>query len=540
MLTPAGVSCPDWVVGELTISGCGVAEGYIGEDQGGFFTTDDGRRNYRTGDLGRFRPGGLLEILGRSDDQIKVRGHRITTGEVEVNAEALTGVDRAAAGVVQGSDGAVLALAATLHHAPIQPGPLPVPGEVTAPGHGPSQEQRLKRIAGILTEVIAGVRDPAATQVVELWRAWLARNPVAAAPSGPDVAVVDLLTGILNRHRPVADLVENPATDVARQIFDQPDSAAAVAWLLERARTVPATRVGWWTSTAVAARLAEALGAELTGDALIPTGEVPCWVGGGFDLVLAPLSMHTFPDPARALRRARAALAPGGLLIAVEIESLAPEAMLSAVILSDGFGHDPARLSDPARGNCHTVAEWADLAALVGLELVEHVMVSDTPVRGFVLHRPEGVADLDADRIRYQLSERLPGPLVPRVCEIIDNLPTTRNGKVDRGTAMAALPTGRNEPDTVGQPPLPGLEELVASCWRDLLGATKICREDSLFDHGGDSLSAARLVGELELRVGVRLSLRKILETPSVAGIAAALTAAGCPEGVDDVEEGEL
>ena len=160
MLTPAGVSCPDWVVGELTISGCGVAEGYIGEDQGGFFTTDDGRRKYRTGDLGRFRPGGLLEILGRSDDQIKVRGHRITTGEVEVNAEALTGVDRAAAGVVQGSDGAVLALAATLHHAPIQPGPLPVPGEVTVPGHGPSQEQRLKRIAGILTEVIAGVRDP--------------------------------------------------------------------------------------------------------------------------------------------------------------------------------------------------------------------------------------------------------------------------------------------------------------------------------------------------------------------------------------------
>ena len=105
---------------------------------------------------------------------------------------------------------------------------------------------------------------------------------------------------------------------------------------------------------------------------------------------------------------------------------------------------------------------------------------------------------------------------------------------------MAALPTGRNEPDTVGQPPLPGLEELVASCWRDLLGATKICRQDSLFDHGGDSLSAARLVSELELRVGVRLSLRQILETPSVAGIAAALAAAGCSEGADDIEEGEL
>lgn len=257
-------------------------------------------------------------------------------------------------------------------------------------------------------------------------------------------------------------------------------------------------------------------------------------------MVLAPLSMHTFPDPACALRRARAALAPGGLLIAVEIESLAPEAMLSAVILADGFGHDPGRLSEPARGNCHTVAEWADMAALVGLELVEHMVVPDTPVRGFVLRRPEGVADLGADWIRDRLSERLSGPLVPRVCEIIDNLPTSRNGKIDRGTTMAALPKERNEPDTVGQHPLPGLEEVVASCWRDLLRATKICREDSLFDHGGDSLSAARLVGELERRVGVRLSLRQILETPSVAGVAAALRAAGCPEGEDDVEEGEL
>lgn len=115
--------------------------------------------------------------------------------------------------------------------------------------------------------------------------------------------------------------------------------------------------------------------------------------------------MHTSPDPVHALRRARAALAPGSPLIAVKIESPASEVMLSAMILSDGFGHDPARPSDPARGNHHTVAEWVNLAVLIGLELIERVMVFDTSVRGLALHRPGGVAGLDANRIRHQLSE---------------------------------------------------------------------------------------------------------------------------------------
>lgn len=77
-------------VGELYIGGAGVADGYLGRPglTAGRFVADPfagrpGHRLYRTGDLARSHPDGRIEILGRSDDQIKIRGFRVEPGEVE-------------------------------------------------------------------------------------------------------------------------------------------------------------------------------------------------------------------------------------------------------------------------------------------------------------------------------------------------------------------------------------------------------------------------------------------------------------------------
>ena len=80
-----GQDCPDWVQGELWIGGAGVAQGYHEDPQrsASRFVLHEGRRWYRTGDLGRYRPDGCLEFLGRADQQVKVKGHRIELGEVE-------------------------------------------------------------------------------------------------------------------------------------------------------------------------------------------------------------------------------------------------------------------------------------------------------------------------------------------------------------------------------------------------------------------------------------------------------------------------
>ncbi|WP_028002338.1 non-ribosomal peptide synthetase [Sinorhizobium arboris] len=83
--------CKAGEVGEIHVSGVGVADGYINDSdrtRDAFvpnpFSDDPSYRHlYRTGDLGRIRADGLLECLGRRDRQIKLRGHRIELGEIE-------------------------------------------------------------------------------------------------------------------------------------------------------------------------------------------------------------------------------------------------------------------------------------------------------------------------------------------------------------------------------------------------------------------------------------------------------------------------
>jgi pyochelin synthetase len=79
--------CPIWVPGDLYIGGIGLAQGYwhdAARTAASFLVHPaTGERLYKTGDLGRYLPGGIIEFLGRDDFQVKINGFRIELGEIE-------------------------------------------------------------------------------------------------------------------------------------------------------------------------------------------------------------------------------------------------------------------------------------------------------------------------------------------------------------------------------------------------------------------------------------------------------------------------
>lgn len=91
---------PIGVIGELCVSGLGLARGYLHKPE---LTTNkfvanpfkEGEQMYLTGDLARWLPDGNIEYIGRKDDQVKIRGHRIELGEIEVALSKLPNIKRA-------------------------------------------------------------------------------------------------------------------------------------------------------------------------------------------------------------------------------------------------------------------------------------------------------------------------------------------------------------------------------------------------------------------------------------------------------------
>lgn len=164
-----------------------------------------------------------------------------------------------------------------------------------------------------------------------------------------------------------------------------------------------------------------------------------------------------------------------------------------------------ARLDDVARAAAGTVEVVAGAPVLVG-------WVQLTPAAA--------AAGATTAQLREQLLERLPDWLVPGVLVLVDVMPETTAGKVDR----ARLPLPQEGLDDGGAPPVTPTEVHVAAIWQDLLGRP-VGTDQSFFALGGQSLLAARMVARVRDELAADVDLGAVLAAPRVRDVAAMVDA---------------
>ncbi|AXU12464.1 non-ribosomal peptide synthetase [Streptomyces clavuligerus] len=180
VLDGSGRRCPVGVAGELNIAGVGVGRGYLGRPDltDEVFVRDAAlpeRRRYRTGDLARWLADGSLDYLGRVDDQVKVRGNRVTLGEIENALTRCPGVAAAAVADERTGDGTRL-LAFLVPGEPRDAAQATAPGTTpgTAPGTAPGTTPGSARTAA-LVDALAALLPP---YMIPAEFVWLDRLPL--------------------------------------------------------------------------------------------------------------------------------------------------------------------------------------------------------------------------------------------------------------------------------------------------------------------------------------------------------------------------
>ena len=165
------------------------------------------------------------------------------------------------------------------------------------------------------------------------------------------------------------------------------------------------------------------------------------------------------------------------------------------------------------------------LADLDGIDQAVVVAREDRPgdkrLVGYVTESVSGVVEPAA--VRAVLAERLPVYMVPAAVVVIEALPLTVNGKLDK----RALPAPEYQGADGYRAPGSLTEEILAGIYAQVLGLERVGVDDSFFELGGDSLSAMRVIASVNKSLDAGVSVRAVFEAPTVAQLASRVGVGG-------------
>jgi acyl carrier protein len=112
--------------------------------------------------------------------------------------------------------------------------------------------------------------------------------------------------------------------------------------------------------------------------------------------------------------------------------------------------------------------------------------------------------------------------MIPSAFVALEALPLTPNGKLDR-QALPSPDGARQETATPFVPPATEVERKLAAIFRELLGMNEIGIDDNFFDLGANSLMMVRVVEKIRAELGLKISLVRVFQFPTLGSLAAAI-----------------
>lgn len=519
---------PIGVPGELFVGGAGVARGYLNRPEltaERFVPNPFGSgRLYRSGDSVRRRADGELEFLGRIDDQVKIRGFRIELGEIQAALAEHEGIAESAVLAFEVAPGDTR-LAAYAVPAPETAGPvrallrLQSEGRLTADQlfelpHGVAVVTVDRAEAELLHERVL-VHDGYLGHGVEI------PEDACVLDAGAGIGLFSLLVDQRARGARILAFEANPELHWALSL--NVEIHGLQAHVLDCAL---GAKPGTTSITYFPRARADAPG-EPGEERLSP------------ETVLRP--MRTVSDIVRehGLERIdllKVSAAEGELDVLAGVDDGDWPKINQVVVEVHG--------DDAALQSAVQVLEEHGLT----LAVVNDGLLPEPGLRTVVGRRgdvspalpPDQPSWRSAERLRSdvqgRLEERLPSFMVPSSITLLDELPLTANGKLDRRALPA--PAWGEQRGAAFVAPRSTTEEFIAEVWQEVLGLDRVGADDNFFHLGGHSLLAARVATRVREHFAVELSVRALFEHPTLAAFAERVEAAGT--GVDDeVSDGE-
>ncbi|GGW11557.1 hypothetical protein GCM10010230_65310 [Streptomyces narbonensis] len=515
-------NCPVWVVGELYIGGLGLAEGYwddpVRTAERFIIHPVSGERLYRTGDLGRWRPDGTIEFLGRTDGQVKIGGFRIELGEIDATLGRHPAIARA-----------VTTATGTRYHPHLTT--FVVPDRVRRPAPAEEAGGEGAEYESLLGAVITDAADRAAVTAAQRGRRADLTSPAVGLPDFHDPERTDRRWNRRRSHRRFA-ATEVPLAELARLLH----CLRAVG---AEHRPVPKYRYGsagslYPVRTYVYVRPGRVDGLPGGSYYYDPMTHRLCTLGSGVEL---PASVHLSMNQ-DAFSSAAFHLFLVGPMAEVEPmygrrahDFCLIEAGAMSQLLAESATEGPLGLcqigllrdEQPLRALFSLGEDEVLLHGLLGgVALPEPGEAMGVGV-GVPSARGAGPAGL-AGQVRELAVNALPAHMVPSRIRVIDELPLTDQGKVDR----RRLEELAGEPETGVEAVEPGsdTEARVAAIVAETLGLDRAGVTENLFGLGADSVQLIAIRQRLSTAFGHELPLVRLFENASIRTVAAALEAA--------------